>query len=182
MRYKAGDKVRVKSKEWWDAQPKTLSGSVKCGSKSFTAGMTEFCGQVVTIEEIIDDAYLVEGNCYHWTGKMFEGYTSESKGRKNDRKDGKVRMDLLPWPELEKIAEVYTAGAKKYGDHNWENLENGYERYKGAMLRHLTEVEKGNAIDEDTGCLHIAQVAWNAIAMLHFKLKEYEIPDNKSNL
>lgn len=96
------------------------------------------------------------------------------KSIKNDRKDGKVRMDLLPWPELEKIAEVYTAGAAKYGDHNWENLENGYERYKGAMLRHLTEVEKGNAIDEDTGCLHIAQVAWNAIAMVHFKLKEYD--------
>lgn len=96
------------------------------------------------------------------------------KSIKNDRKDGKVRMDLLPWPELEKIAEVYTAGAAKYGDHNWENLENGYERYKGAMLRHLTEIEKGNAIDEDTGCLHIAQVAWNAIAMVHFKLKEYD--------
>lgn len=108
--------------------------------------------------------------------------TENKKSIKNDRKDGKVHMDLLPWPELEKIAEVYTAGAAKYGDHNWENLENGYERYKGAMLRHLTEVEKGNAIDEDTGCLHIAQVAWNAIAMLHFKLKEYEIPDNKSNL
>lgn len=108
--------------------------------------------------------------------------TENKKSIKNDRKDGKVRMDLLPWPELEKIAEVYTAGAAKYGDHNWENLENGYERYKGAMLRHLTEVEKGNAIDEDTGCLHIAQVAWNAIAMLHFKLKEYEIPDNESNL
>lgn len=108
--------------------------------------------------------------------------TENKKSIKNDRKDNKVRMDLLPWPELEKIAEVYTAGAAKYGDHNWENLENGYERYKGAMLRHLTEVEKGNAIDEDTGCLHIAQVAWNAIAMVHFKLKEYEIPDNKSNL
>lgn len=61
---------------------------------------------------------------------------------KNDRKDGKVMMELLPWPELEEIAKVYTAGAKKYGPHNWENLPNGYERYKGAMLRHLTELEK----------------------------------------
>lgn len=96
---------------------------------------------------------------------------------KNDRKDGKVRMELLPWNELEQIAKVYTAGAEKYGEHTWENLTNGYERYKGAMLRHLTEVEKGNAIDEDTGCLHAAQIAWNAIAMLHFKMKEYEEPN-----
>lgn len=177
MRYKAGDKVRVKSKEWWDAQPKTLSGSVQCGSENFTPEMVAFCGQVVTICGMMsDESYLVEGNCCYWNDEMFESphqeTPDESGSRKNDRKDGKVRMDLLPWPELEKIAEVYTAGAKKYGDHNWENLENGYERYKGAMLRHLTEVEKGNAIDEDTGCLHIAQVAWNAIAMLHFKLKE----------
>lgn len=99
---------------------------------------------------------------------------------KNDRKDNKVMMELLPWPELEEIAKVYTAGAKKYGPHNWENLPDGYERYKGAMLRHLTEVEKGNDIDPEAGCLHAAQVAWNAIAMLHFKMKE--IPDNANDV
>lgn len=92
---------------------------------------------------------------------------------KNDRKDGKVMMELLPWPELEEIAKVFTAGAKKYGPNRWQNLPDGYQRYKGALLRHLTEVEKGNDVDEDTGCLHISQVAINAIFMLHFKMKEY---------
>lgn len=92
---------------------------------------------------------------------------------KNDRKDNKVMMELLPWPELEEIAKVFTAGAKKYGPNRWQNLPDGYERYKGAMLRHLTEVEKGNAIDTDTGCMHAAQVAVNAIFMLSYKLKEY---------
>ena len=93
--------------------------------------------------------------------------------RKNDRIDGKVRMELLPWPELEEVARVYTAGAKKYGENQWQNLEDGYQRYKGAMLRHLTEVEKGNVIDGATGCLHAAQIVWNALAMLHFKMQEY---------
>jgi hypothetical protein len=97
-----------------------------------------------------------------------------SGSRKNDRKDGKVMMELLPWPELEEIAKVYTAGANKYGPNNWQELPDGYQRYKGAMLRHLTEMEKGNDIDEETGCLHAAQVAWNAMAMLHFKMKEIE--------
>ena len=96
-----------------------------------------------------------------------------TEGKKNDRIDGKVRMDLLPWPELEEVARVLTAGAKKYGANNWQGLEDGYERYKGAMLRHLTEVEKGIEIDADTGCRHIAQVACNALFMLHFKLQEY---------
>ena len=97
-----------------------------------------------------------------------------TEGKKNDRIDGKVRMELLPWPELEEVARVYTAGAKKYGANNWQNLDDGYNRYLGAMLRHLTEVEKGNIVDSDTGCLHAAQVAWNALAMLHFKMKELE--------
>lgn len=96
----------------------------------------------------------------------------DSDGKKNDFIDGKVRMDLIPWPELEEIAKVYTAGARKYGENNWKKLPDGYNRYKGAMLRHLVEVEKGNVYDEETGCMHAAQCAWNAIAMLHFNMKE----------
>lgn len=113
-----------------------------------------------------DKTYFCRDDCF------YPDSIAEPESRKNDRKDDKVMMELLPWPELEKIAEVYTAGAKKYGPHNWENLPDGYERYKGAMLRHLTEMEKGNDIDPDTGCMHAAQVAWNAIAMLHFKMNK----------
>lgn len=90
------------------------------------------------------------------------------KGMKNDRKDHKLRWDLLPLQEIEDIVRVYTAGADKYGDNTWQNLDNGYQRYKAAMLRHLLEYEKGNEIDEETGCRHVAQVAWNAIAMLYY--------------
>ena len=100
---------------------------------------------------------------------------------KNDIKDNKIILNLLPWPELEEIGKVYTAGAKKYGPNKWQHLKNGYERYKGAMLRHLTEVEKGNDIDTDTGCLHAAQVAWNAIAMLHCKMNEYGLLKDKQS-
>ena len=88
------------------------------------------------------------------------------EGKKNDFLDKKLRWDLLPLEEIEDIVKVYTAGSIKYGDNNWQNLENGYQRYKAAMLRHLLEYEKGNTVDEDTGCHHLAQVAWNAIAML----------------
>lgn len=88
------------------------------------------------------------------------------EGKKNDFIDGKLRWDLLPLEEIEDIVAVYTAGAKKYGDNNWQLLDNGYQRYKAAMFRHLLEYEKGNKIDADTGCQHLAQVAWNAIALL----------------
>ena len=87
---------------------------------------------------------------------------------KNDFKDHKLRWDLLPLQEIEDIVRVYTAGADKYGDNTWQNLDNGYQRYKAALFRHLLEYEKGNKTDEDTGCLHLAQVVWNAIAMLYY--------------
>ena len=38
---------------------------------------------------------------------------NQNESKKNDIIDNKVRMDLLPWKELEEIAKVYTAGAKK---------------------------------------------------------------------
>lgn len=92
--------------------------------------------------------------------------------KKNDRKDGKPRMELIPLEVLEEVAKVFTAGAEKYGENTWQNLPNGYERYKGALLRHLTEIEKGNEIDADTGCMHIAQVVTNAIFMCHIRMRE----------
>lgn len=86
---------------------------------------------------------------------------------KNDIQDDKLRWDLLPLEEIEDIVRVYHSGAKKYGPNRWQNLEDGFQRYKAAALRHLMEYEKGERVDADTGCLHLAQFAWNAIAMLY---------------
>lgn len=80
----------------------------------------------------------------------------------------KLRWDLLPLDLIEEIVKVYTAGSVKYGDNNWKYLENGYNRCKAAMFRHLLKYEQGETRDKETGCLHLAQVAWNAIAMIYF--------------
>lgn len=102
----------------------------------------------------------------------------EKKSVKNDFKDHKLRWDLLPLEEVEDIVKVFTSGSIKYGDNTWQGLENGYQRYKAAMFRHLLEYEKGTEFDEETGCRHLAQVAWNAISMLYLsKRKEIEKPE-----
>lgn len=95
------------------------------------------------------------------------------ESKKNDRLDDKLMWELLPLQDIEDVVRVFTAGAKKYGPNNWQNLDNGYERYKAALLRHLVEHEKGNWIDSDTGCIHLAQVVWNAIAILHIEKKNH---------
>ena len=90
------------------------------------------------------------------------------EGMKNDFLDNKPRWDLLPLQEIEDLVKVYTAGAKKYAPNTWQKLDNGYQRYKAALFRHLLAYEKGERIDPDTKCMHLAQVAWNAVAMLWF--------------
>lgn len=99
---------------------------------------------------------------------------------KNDIIDDKLRWDLLPMEEIEDVVRVYHAGAKKYGPNRWQDLPNGFERYRAALFRHLMEYMKGNKIDSDTGCQHLAQVCWNAIAMLWYdKHGKGLISDNK---
>ena len=96
----------------------------------------------------------------------------KQESKKNDRKDGKLRWELLPLQTLEEIVKIYTFGAEKYGPNTWQGLENGYERYKAALLRHLVSFEKGEIHDAESGIHALAHMAWNAIAMLHLALEE----------
>ena len=98
----------------------------------------------------------------------------EMESKKNDRLDHKLMWELLPFDLIEKVVEVYTAGAEKYGANTWQGLPNGYQRYKAALLRHLCCSEKGESHDPETGCHHLAQVVWNGLAMLYFAIKHNE--------
>ena len=93
-------------------------------------------------------------------------------GRKDDMKDGKLRWDLLPLDLIEKIVEVYHFGAQKYAPNTWKQLEDGENRYRGALLRHLVEHEKGNLRDDESGLLHAQHLCWNAIALLYFAIEK----------
>ena len=77
---------------------------------------------------------------------------------------------MIRWPwALEAIAEVTTAGAKKYTPGGWAEVENGFERYMDAYGRHALALAKGEKYDDGpngTGCLHVAQQGWNLLAAL----------------
>ncbi len=68
------------------------------------------------------------------------------------------------------VADVTTKGAAKYTPEGWRNVPNGRERYMDAMVRHMFALGRGEQIDADTQCLHLAQVAWNALAALELEL------------
>ena len=79
----------------------------------------------------------------------------------------KLRYDLIPVMPLEELAKVYTFGAIKYGDRNWEK---GFTwcRCLAAAMRHLFEFCKGEDIDSDSGCHHLSAVAFYCFALIEF--------------
>lgn len=91
-------------------------------------------------------------------------YETLDGGKKDD--EGKLRYDLIPPIPLQELARVYTIGAKKYGDYNWQNGI-AYSRIIAALLRHLYKWILGEEYDPD-GQHHLDSVAWCAFALRYF--------------
>jgi hypothetical protein len=92
------------------------------------------------------------------------------ESRKNDIVEDKLRWDLLPLSLIKEVVKVFHFGARKYSPNSWQNLEDGYSRYKAAMFRHIEAFESGQPLDSESGLPHLAHAAWNALAMLHFSI------------
>lgn len=87
----------------------------------------------------------------------------------------KSRMEGISPYALERIGMRYTDGGIKYGDfRNWERGQ-PWSRCIGAILRHTTAYMR-----RDTSEDHLAAIAWNAIALMHFEsLKEHAQFDDR---
>jgi hypothetical protein len=116
------------------------------------------------------------------TGEHYDrdptGLDPHDPGSKLDA--GKVRPGLVIGGfarALLAVSDVGTFGANKYSDNGWKSVDGGLQRYTDAMFRHYLDEACGTRVDEDSGCLHAAQVAWNALARLEFILQEIEDED-----
>lgn len=96
--------------------------------------------------------------------------TEQQKNEPGLRFDaGKPRWDLLP-AEIEEIVKVYTIGAVKYAERNWEKGMS-WGRVFGSLMRHAWAFWRGETNDKETGLNHMAHVAWNAIALLTYSIR-----------
>lgn len=101
------------------------------------------------------------------------GLSQHQPGAKLDA--GKLRPALVLGgfaAALEAVVKVGTDGAAKYTDNGWKEVSNGFARYDDAARRHTTKRDKGETHDADSGSLHLAHEAWNALARLELYLKE----------
>lgn len=138
---KEGDKVvfsGVKHHDIIDEQP----------TKEFVVG------PLMSVQEFAD---VVKQGIEH-ANKLDEGVKFD---------DDKPRYDLIPARPLEELAKVYTVGAKKYADRNWEKgLRWG--RVFAAMMRHAWAWWMGETNDKESGVHHMAAVAWGAFALIEY--------------
>lgn len=89
MEYKIGDKVKIKSLDWYNTN-KDGFGLIFCNNICFDEKMIEFCGKTVTIVAQRDNKYyyIMEDNCLSfWSEDMFEGLV-ERNGKKYPYKIG----------------------------------------------------------------------------------------------
>lgn len=68
----------------------------------------------------------------------------------------KPRYDLLPPAAIDELAKILTFGAEKYAPNSWQQVENGLERYRAALLRHTFAIQAGEFLDSESGLPHSA--------------------------
>ncbi len=81
-------------------------------------------------------------------------------GAQRDMQSGKPRFDLIPLGPLRRLADLYSAGAEKYGPNNWRKGI-PLQRTLASLERHLADWIEGKT-DEDHG----AAVLWNMMALM----------------
>jgi hypothetical protein len=103
--------------------------------------------------------------------------TTVNKGVKHDQE--KPRYSLLPPFALEEVVKVLTFGSKKYADFNWMELENPNDRLFSATNRHMWAWQRGEKLDSETMCNHLASAITNLLFMLELELlNAKELEDN----
>ena len=111
MSYKIGDKVRIKSTDWYN-ENKDKHGIVICGMMPFCGYMSCRCGTIVTISKILEWGYCIEEDYGEngWTDEMIESLVEDE-------------MIDLTSIVMETVEEKTIQNALTYG----YNLPEGYQ-------------------------------------------------------
>ena len=78
--YKVGDKLRVKSIDWYNKRKSNFLGIVYDTTPHFLEDMSKYCGQVATITKMLCSNVFkisLDGGYYDWGNDMFEGLVEE---------------------------------------------------------------------------------------------------------
>lgn len=128
MKYKVGDVVRIKSREWYDTN-KNKYGDVDFPYCAFTAAMSAMCGKVYEITSVDTDG-TYKANNYWLLEDFIEGLVSEEK-------------PLISTDLIKDIAEVIKT----------HNLGVSISENEGKLIIEPLEVEEEEDLPIDTPCM-----------------------------
>ena len=97
MKYKVGDKVRIKGLDWYNKY-KDEDGDVPCGEFYFVEGMKKFCSETFTISDYDCDCVgylMLEDHGYVWTDEMIERLVEEETKNNNDMEEKETLLGLV---------------------------------------------------------------------------------------
>lgn len=76
---------------------------------------------------------------------------------------------------LLEVGKCIEFGTHKYPEvDNWQRVDDAFNRYQDAMIRHLLKHNLGQENDEETNLYHLSHMAWNALAILELYIREKE--------
>src|SRR5262245_55623865 len=107
-----------------------------------------------------------------------------SEGKKYDGGKSPIFQGVFQYfpRALLAVAGISKYGADKYqrsyDDVNWLRVADGFGRYSDALGRHFLGEFVDGPIDPESGNLHAAMVAWNALARLELLLLEENKKEN----
>ena len=128
MKYKKGDKVKVKSLDWYNSNKNSEGAIIFEDFQIFDESMSEFCDKVVTI-----DAYNSRGNSYeikedgkvnYWTNDMFEDPAIEEEPQEKMVSLDKV-CDIL----YDMLHDQWINDGAMVGTWAYENMEDFVEDF-----------------------------------------------------
>lgn len=126
MKYKAGDKVRVRS---------DLKNDVSYGSQCTVEEMMDYKGSVVTISEVGQTCYQIEGDeeGWSWTDEMFEGLVEEELTAEEA-----IRL------RAEMCANTYCNACRSGKSNNGEGIDccEFSQKYPGRVIEILKQWKK----------------------------------------
>lgn len=100
--------------------------------------------------------------------------------RKNDLKDKKSRLDLIPAETLWNIGHIFRHGAEKYAEYNYRSYPGlKYSRMLAAAKRHMIQFEMGENLDESSAYHHLEHAICELIMVLDSQVNGYPGQDDR---
>lgn len=101
--------------------------------------------------------------------------TDDGTGKKYDGGKSMVGTLVNVFPNaLMAVGMCIEFGTHKYPNpSNWKQVEGAAKRYQDSLMRHLIKHNVGIEKDSETGIIHLAHMAWNALAILELYLMEH---------